>query len=441
MSYFDQIPKIEYEGPKSLNPLAFRWYQPDREINGIPMRDHFRFAMCWWHSFCGGGSDPFGANTRCFPWETESDPIDFARRKMDAAFEAFQKLGIEYFCFHDFDLVAEGTDNAESDRRLSILIDHAKEHMKDSGVKLLWGTANLFSHPRYMNGAITNPEFAVVAQAGAQVKRAIEATIELGGRGYVFWGGREGYSSLLNTDMKRELDHLGSFLRAARDYGRSQGFEGSFFIEPKPAEPSKHQYDFDAATAIGFLQAQGLAGDFKMNIEANHATLAGHSFVHELQVSADAGLLGSVDANRGDMQNGWDTDQFPLDMFELTEAMLVFLNSGGLKGGGVNFDAKLRRNSVDQEDLFIAHIAGMDAFARALIVADAIRQDGTYDAWRKERYASFDGGDGARFERSELGLSDLRELADSLGGAVNAAGFQSGKQEKYEQWISRWLEM
>ena len=439
MAYFADIPQVQFEGPDTLSPLAFRWYDPERVVAGQKMKDHFRFAMCWWHSFSNAGADPFGAPTQRFAWDTGGDAVDRGRRKMDAAFEAFGKLGIEYFCFHDFDLVQEGETNAESDRRVQALVDHAKGHMKDSGVKLLWGTANLFSHPRFMNGAITNPEFAVVAQAGVQVKRAIDATIELGGRGYVFWGGREGYSSLLNTNMKREQEHLGIFLDKARSYAKANGFQGTFFIEPKPAEPSKHQYDFDAATSMGFLREYGLAGDFKLNIEANHATLAGHSFAHELRVSADAGLLGSIDANRGDVQNGWDTDQFPLDQFEMTEAMLIVMESGGLQGGGVNFDAKLRRNSVDQEDLFIAHVAGMDAFAKALLDADAIRQNGQYDAWRKLRYTSFDHGEGARFEAGEIDLSGLRDAADLLGQQVNAAGFKSGKQEKYEQWISRWI--
>ncbi|MCB0625686.1 MAG: xylose isomerase, partial [Saprospiraceae bacterium] len=361
--FFPGIGRIVFEGRETDNPLAFRWYDENRLVGGRSMKEHFRFALAWWHSLGGTGGDPFGAPTKSFPWLAANEPMQQARDKMDAGFELITKLGIPYYCFHDFDLVAEGDSLAESERRLQAITDYALEKQEASGVQLLWGTANLFSHPRYMNGAMTNPDFAVVSFAGAQVKNALDATIKLGGENYVFWGGREGYMTLLNTDMKRELDHMARFLHMAKDYARSQGFTGNFFIEPKPAEPSKHQYDFDAATCVGFLREYGLAGDFKLNIEVNHATLAQHTFQHELQVAADAGMLGSMDANRGDNQNGWDTDQFPVDVYELTEAMLVLLEAGGLQGGGINFDAKTRRNSTDLEDLFHAHIGGMDAFA------------------------------------------------------------------------------
>ncbi len=346
------------------------------------MKEHFKFAVAWWHTLCGTGGDPFGAGTKNFPWLAKSDPIEQAKEKMDAGFEFITKLGIPYYCFHDYDFVAEGPTLSESQKRLEQITDYALEKQKASGVKLLWGTANLFSNPRYMNGAATNPDFAVVAYAGAQVKNALDATIKLGGENYVFWGGREGYMSLLNTNLKRELDHLAAFLHAAKDYARANGFKGSFFIEPKPMEPSKHQYDFDAATCIGFLREYGLMDDFKLNLEFNHATLAQHTMQHEMQVAANAGMLGSLDANRGDNQNGWDTDQFPIDVYELTEAMLVFLETDGLQGGGINFDAKTRRNSTDLEDIFYAHIGGIDAFARALLVAQDILEKSDYQKLR-----------------------------------------------------------
>ncbi|MCB0622164.1 MAG: xylose isomerase, partial [Saprospiraceae bacterium] len=405
--FFPGIGRIVFEGRETDNPLAFRWYDENRLVGGRSMKEHFRFALAWWHSLGGTGGDPFGAPTKSFPWLAANEPMQQARDKMDAGFELITKLGIPYYCFHDFDLVAEGDSLAESERRLQAITDYALEKQEASGVQLLWGTANLFSHPRYMNGAMTNPDFAVVSFAGAQVKNALDATIKLGGENYVFWGGREGYMTLLNTDMKRELDHMARFLHMAKDYARSQGFTGNFFIEPKPAEPSKHQYDFDAATCVGFLREYGLAGDFKLNIEVNHATLAQHTFQHELQVAADAGMLGSMDANRGDNQNGWDTDQFPVDVYELTEAMLVLLEVGGLQGGGINFDAKTRRNSTDLEDLFHAHIGGMDAFARALLAAEAILENSPYRRLRNERYASFDQGAGREFERGNLSLIDL----------------------------------
>ncbi len=430
--YFKFTGKIRFEGRNTDNPLAFRWYDENRVVAGKTMKEHFRFAVCWWHTFCGTGGDPFGAPTKQFPWLQANDPIQQAKDKLDAGFEFITKLGVPYYCFHDYDLVAEGATLAESAKRLETITDYAREKQKASGVRLLWGTANLFSHPRYMNGAATNPDFNVVAYAGAQVKNALDATIKLGGENYVFWGGREGYMSLLNTDMKRELDHLARFLHLAKDYARAQGFKGTFFIEPKPMEPSKHQYDFDAATCIGFIREYGLADDFKLNLEFNHATLAQHTMQHEMQVAANAGMLGSMDANRGDNQNGWDTDQFPVDVYELTEAMLVFLEAGGLQGGGINFDAKTRRNSTDLEDIFYAHIGGMDAFARALLAADAILQHSPYLKLRAGRYASFDAGQGKDFEDGKLSLADLARLAAEAGEPA----IRSGRQELFENILN-----
>jgi xylose isomerase len=373
--YFKGIPKIAFEGKTSDNPLAFKYYNPDQVVAGKTMREHFKFAIAYWHSFCGQGSDPFGAGTQNFPWDQSNDPVQAAKDKADAAFEFISKMGFDYFCFHDYDLIQEGSSLVESEKRLEAITDYIKTKQEASGIKLLWGTANCFSNPRYMNGAATNPDFDVVAYAGAQVKMALDATLKLKGENYVFWGGREGYISLLNTDMGREQEHMARFLTMAKDYARSQGFTGTFFIEPKPMEPSKHQYDFDAATSIGFLQKYGLQDDFKLNIEVNHATLAQHTFEHELTVAANDNMLGSIDANRGDYQNGWDTDQFPNNIEETARAMMVFLKAGGLQGGGVNFDAKIRRNSTDLEDLFHAHIGGADTFARGLLVADKVLND------------------------------------------------------------------
>lgn len=398
-SYFPTVDKIKFEGKDSDNPLAYKYYNPDQVVAGKTMKEHFRFAIAYWHSFCGTGGDPFGTPTKQFPWLTSDDPYQQAKDKMDAAFEFIKKLGAPYYCFHDFDLIAEGDTLAESAKRLEFITDYAKEKMDETGVKLLWGTANLFSHPRYMNGGATNPDFNVVAYAGNQVKNALDATIKLGGENYVFWGGREGYMSLLNTDMKRELDHMAQFLHMAKDYARSLGFKGTFFIEPKPMEPSKHQYDFDSATVLGFLRAYDLLGDFKLNVEVNHATLAQHTFQHELQVAVDNNALGSMDANRGDYQNGWDTDQFPNNVYELAECFLVILEAGGFQGGGINFDAKTRRNSTDLEDMFYAHIGGMDVFARALIVADQVLRESDYKELRQKRYGSFDRGKGVEFEQ------------------------------------------
>ena len=434
-SYFASIPKVKFEGRETDNPFAFRWYDEGRVVAGKTLKDHFRFACAYWHSFNGDGGDPFGGATHVFPWMRISDPIERAKTKMDAAFDFITKLGLPYYCFHDVDIVDYTDDIADNERRLQAITAYAKQKQAATGVKLLWGTANLFSHKRYMNGASTNPDFHVLAHAGAQVKAALDATIELGGEAYVFWGGREGYMSLLNTNMKREKEALARFLHTARDYGRRSGFTGTFFIEPKPAEPSKHQYDFDCETVIGFLRQHDLLNDFKINIEVNHATLAGHTFTHELQVSADAGVLGSIDANRGDYQNGWDTDQFPNDINELTEAMLIFLEAGGLQGGGVNFDAKIRRNSTDPSDLVYAHIGGMDTFARALITADAILQKSDYKKFRQERYGSFDSGKGAEYSSGKLTLEELRDYAIQNGEPQP----KSGRQEWLENIINQFI--
>ena len=435
-TFFPTIDKIKFEGKESNNPFAFKYYDESHQvIGGKTMKEYFRFAIAYWHTFCGTGNDPFGPGTKVFPWDTSGDAIQRAKDKMDAAFEFITKIGAPFYCFHDFDLIEEGSSIAESELRLQTIVDYAKAKQAATGVKLLWGTANVFSNPRYMNGASTNPDFKALAWAGTQVKNAIDATIELGGENYVFWGGREGYMSLLNTDMKKEIDHLGQFLNMARDYGRRNGFTGTFLIEPKPMEPTKHQYDFDAATVIKFLREYGLDQDFKLNLEVNHATLAGHTFQHEVQVAADAGLFGSMDANRGDYQNGWDTDQFPINLTELAETMLVILEAGGFTTGGVNFDAKTRRNSIDLEDIFLAHIGGMDAFARGLLIASDVLEKSDYKKMRKERYASFDTGKGAEFEKGKLKLEDLRAYALEVGEPKQI----SGKQEQYENIINQYI--
>jgi xylose isomerase len=434
-TFFPNIEKIKYEGRESTNHFAFKYYDENKKVAGKSMKEYFRFAVAYWHSFCNTGADPFGPGTQVYPWNESTDAVQRAKDKMDGAFEFITKIGIPFYCFHDIDLVDEGSSIQETERRLQTIVDYAKEKQKETGVKLLWGTANVFSNPRYMNGASTNPDFAAVAWAGTQVKNAIDATVALGGENYVFWGGREGYMTLLNTDMKREREHLGRFLNMARDYGRKNGFKGTFLIEPKPMEPTKHQYDFDSATVIGFLREFGLEQDFKLNIEVNHATLAGHTFQHELQVAADAGMLGSIDANRGDYQNGWDTDQFPINLFELTEAMLVVLEAGGFGSGGVNFDAKIRRNSTDPEDLFLAHIGGMDAFARALLIANDVLEKSDYKKMRKDRYASFDSGKGKDFETGKLSLDDLRSYALEQGEPKRI----SGKQELFENIINQYI--
>jgi xylose isomerase len=433
--YFPGIGKIKFEGKGSTNPLAFRYYDENRKIGDKTMKEHLRFAIAYWHTFCGDGGDPFGGATHVYPWNSSNDPLSNAKNKLDAAFEFFTKINAPFYCFHDRDIAPEGNSVAESEKNLQTIVDLASERQKATGVKLLWGTANAFSHPRYMNGAATNPEFSVVTHTGAQVKAAIDATIALGGENYVFWGGREGYMSLLNTNMKRELEHMGRFLTMARDYARKAGFKGTFLIEPKPMEPSKHQYDTDSAVVISFLKAYGLEKDFKLNIEANHATLAQHDFAHDLQVAADAGMLGSIDANRGDDRNGWDTDQFPSNVYDTVQAMMVVLSAGGLGKGGLNFDAKRRRNSTDPADLFIAHIGGMDAFALGLEIAHEIMTKSEIPVLLKKRYASFDSGEGARFEKGELTLGDLRDMAAKNGEPA----LVSGKQELLENILNNYM--
>ena len=433
--FYKGVSKINYEGKESDNPFAYKYYNSDQLVMGKTMGEHFKFAIAYWHSFCGQGADPFGPGTQKFPWNQSNDPLQRARDKADAAFELITKLGFDYFCFHDVDLVDEADNLIETEKRLHKIADYISQKKKDSGVKVLWGTANCFSNPIYMNGAATNPDFEVVARAGAQIKMALDLTIALGGENYVFWGGREGYMSLLNTDINRELDHMAKMLSLARDYARGQGFKGTFFIEPKPMEPMKHQYDFDAATAIGFLRAYGLEKDFKLNIEVNHATLAQHSFEHELAVAANSGMLGSIDANRGDNQNGWDTDQFPVNIYEVTEAMLVFLQSGGLQGGGINFDAKIRRNSTDLDDIFHAHIGGADTFARAILTAEKILTQSEFPRLRKDRYNSFDSGNGKQFENGKLSLENLSEIAFNSKSPEQV----SGKQELFENIINQFI--
>lgn len=428
------IGKIAFEGKNSKNPLAFKWYNPEELVAGKKMKDHLRFAVAFWHSFCGDGTDPFGSATRFFPWD-DAKGDDKIKQRLEAAFEFITKIGAGYYCFHDTDIVGGDGSVFEVEKRLAKTVPVMKSLQQETGVKLLWGTANLFSHPRYMNGAATNPDFTVVTNAAVQLKNAIAATVELGGENYVFWGGREGYMSLHNTDMKRELEHMGMMLSLARDYGRKIGFKGTFLVEPKPMEPTKHQYDFDCAAIIGFLRKHGLDKDFKLNIEVNHATLAGHTFQHELQVAADAGLLGSIDANKGDYQNGWDTDEFPTNIYELTEAMMVILNAGGFTTGGINFDARVRRNSTDFEDIFIAHISGMDNFARALVIADKVLKDSPYLEMKKKRYESFDNGKGKDFETGKLTLEQLRDIASELGEPK----MRSGKQELLEQLINLYI--
>jgi len=433
--YFPNIGKIAFEGRKSDNPLAFKWYDGNRIVAGKSMKEHMRFAIAYWHTFCGDGSDPFGGATHQYPWLEGKDAESRAKNKMDGAFEFISKIGAPYYCFHDYDLVEEGNSFLESTKRLENIVEYAKIKQAEAGVKPLWGTANLFSHPRYMNGAGTNPNFPTVAYAGAQLKNAIDATIALGGENYVFWGGREGYMSLLNTNMKKELDNLGNFLTMARDYARSQGFKGNFFIEPKPMEPSKHQYDFDASTVVGFLKEHGLQDDFKLNIEVNHATLAQHTFQHDLQVAADNNMLGSIDANRGDYQNGWDTDQFPINISETVEATLVILENGGLQGGGINFDAKIRRNSTDLDDIFIAHIAGMDTFARALLISEQILKESPYKKMRADRYKTFNEGDGKLFSSGKMTLNELAKIGSQNGEPSPI----SGKQELFESIINQYI--
>ena len=432
--YFPQLGQIKFEGVESKNPLAFRYYNPEQVVAGKKMKDWFKFSMAWWHTLCAEGADQFGGGTKTFPWNQGATAIERAKNKMDAGFEIMQKLGIEYYCFHDVDLVDEAPCPEEYEANLKEIVAYAKQKQAETGIKLLWGTANVFGNKRYMNGASTNPDFDVAARAMLQIKNAIDATIELGGDCYVFWGGREGYMSLLNTDMKREKEHMATMLRMARDYARSKGFKGTFLIEPKPMEPSKHQYDVDTETVIGFLRANGLDKDFKVNIEVNHATLAGHTFEHELQCATDAGMLGSIDANRGDAQNGWDTDQFPIDIYELAQAMMVIIKNGGLVGG-TNFDAKTRRNSTDLEDIFIAHVSAMDVMARALLVAADLLEKSPIPAMLKERYASYDSGLGKDFEDGKLTLDQVADYARKNGEPK----LTSGKQELYEAIVNMYI--
>ena len=432
--YFPEIGKIQFEGKESKNPMAFHYYNPEQVVAGRKMKDWLRFSMAWWHTLCAEGADQFGGGTKKFPWNESACPLERAKAKMDAGFEFMQKMGIEYYCFHDVDLIDEDPDPKKYEENLKAIVAYAKEKQAETGIKLLWGTANVFGNARYMNGASTNPDFDTAARAMLQIKNAIDATIALGGENYVFWGGREGYMSLLNTDMKREKSHMATMLKMARDYARKQGFKGTFLIEPKPMEPMKHQYDVDTETVVGFLRANGLDKDFKVNIEVNHATLAGHTFEHELQCAVDAGMLGSIDANRGDYQNGWDTDQFPIDLYELVQAMIVIVRGGGLQGGGTNFDAKVRRNSTDPEDLFIAHIAGMDVMARALLIAADILENSPYQQMVADRYASYDEGMGKKFENGELTLEEVVAYAHE-----NEPVQKSGKQELYESIVSMYI--
>ena len=431
--YFPQIGKIPFEGTASKNPMAFHYYDQNKVVAGKKMKDWLKFAMAWWHTLGAASGDQFGGQTRFYEWDKADSALQRAKDKMDAGFEIMEKLGIHYFCFHDVDLIDPADDIDEYEANMKAITDYALEKMAAADdIRLLWGTANVFSDKRYMNGAATNPNFDVVARAAVQIKNAIDATIKLGGQNYVFWGGREGYMSLLNTDMKREKEHLAQMLTAARDYARAKGFTGTFLIEPKPMEPTKHQYDVDVETVVGFLRAHNLQDDFKVNIEVNHATLAGHTFEHELAVAVDNGMLGSIDANRGDAQNGWDTDQFPIDNFELTQAMMQIIRNGGLGNGGSNFDAKLRRNSTDPEDIFIAHISGMDAMARALENAAEILENSELPRMVKERYASFDSGKGKDFEDGKLSLEDLVAYAKEHGEPAQI----SGKQELYESIVA-----
>ena len=431
--YFPNIKQIEFEGRDSDNPLAFKFYNSEKIVSGKPMREHLKFAVAYWHTFCGTGGDPFGPGTKYFPWNVSGNQMEAAYARLDAAFEFFSKLGVDYYCFHDRDLAPEGNNPTESVKYLQQLTQAAKRKQEESGVKLLWGTANLFSHPRFMNGAATNPDFTIVTYAASQVKAALDATISLGGDNYVFWGGREGYSSLLNTNMKKELEHLAIFLSKARDYGRANGFNGTFLIEPKPMEPSKHQYDFDVAAVVSFLKHYDLENDFKINIENNHATLAGHTFAHEIQTAYNFNAFGSLDINQGDPHNGWDTDEFLNNIYDAVHIMLVILNEGGLKSGGMNFDAKTRRSSTDLEDIFIGHIHAMDTLARGLMIADDILQNSEYQSLKNQRYKSFDGNKGLLFSEGKLNLEEIASLASNQ----KEPSLISGKQELFESIINK----
>ncbi|MBX3423699.1 MAG: xylose isomerase [Pirellulaceae bacterium] len=436
MAQFPEIKRIEYEGPQSRNPLAFRWYNPDEIIEGKSMKDHLRFSVVYWHTMRGVGSDPFGPGTAVRPWDDGSESVDNALRRVEVAFEIFSKLQAPYYAFHDRDVAPEGGNLAQSHKNFDRIADSLAEHQHATGVKLLWGTANLFSHPRFMHGAATSCNVDVFAYAAAQVKKCLEVTKRLGGENYVFWGGREGYQNLYNTDMRRELDHLARFFHMAVDYAKQIGFSGTFLIEPKPKEPTKHQYDSDAAACLNFLRAYDLLDHFKLNIETNHATLAGHTMMHELDYAGHQGALGSIDANTGDLLLGWDTDQFPTDFYLTTQCMLAILKHGGLGSGGVNFDAKVRRESFEPLDLFYAHVGGMDAFARGLRIAAAIRADGELSEFVRQRYSSWDGPLGQRIEKGQESLATLeRYMLDKGQPDPNS----SGRQEMLENLINRYL--
>jgi len=430
---FKNLPKVKYEGAKSKNPFAFKYYDAERVILGKPMREHLPFAMAWWHNLCATGVDMFGVGTADKSFGAVPGTMEHAKAKVDAGFEFMEKLGLDYFCFHDVDLVPEADTIKETNERLDEISDYLLTKMEATGKKLLWGTANMFSNPRFMNGAGSTNSADVFCFAAAQVKKALDLTVKLGGTGYVFWGGREGYETLLNTDMKFELENVAKLMKMAVDYGRSIGFNGDFFIEPKPKEPMKHQYDFDAATAIGFLRQHGLDKDFKLNIEANHATLAGHTFQHDLRVAAMNNMLGSIDANQGDMLLGWDTDQFPADVYDATLCMYEVLKAGGLKNGGFNFDSKNRRPSYTYEDMFLGFILGMDTFALGLIKAAAIIEDGRINNFVKERYASFESGIGAKIRAGETNLEELAEYAEEMGKPELPG---SGRQEYLESILN-----
>jgi xylose isomerase len=435
-SAFPNIPVIGYEGPNSKNPLAFKHYNAGEVVEGRTMKDWLRFSVVYWHTFRNRLADQFGAGTAVRPWDDGTESVPNAQRRVRVAFEFIEKLGAPYYAFHDRDVAPEGTTLKQSNKNLDAVVKVLKQEQKRTGIKLLWGTACLFAHPRYAHGAATSCNADVFAYAAAQVKKALEVTHELGGEGYVFWGGREGYSTLLNTDMKRELDHLARFLHMAVDYKKKLGFTGQFYIEPKPKEPTKHQYDSDAAACLNFLREYGLVDHLKLNLETNHATLAGHTMQHEMEVAAGAGALGSIDANTGDPLLGWDTDQFPTDIYLTTQCMLTIMNMGGLTTGGVNFDSKVRRESFEPVDLFYAHIGGMDAFARGLKIASAIRKDGRLAAFVKERYSSYDAGVGSKIEKGKTNFTELEAYMLKKG---EAATNQSGRQEMLENLINEFI--
>jgi xylose isomerase len=436
MEFFPDVKKIKYEGPDSKNPLSFRHYNAEEKIEGKSMKEHLRFAIAYWHTMRGMGSDPFGPGCAVRPWEDGTDSLEMAKTRVKVIFEFIEKLGVEYYCFHDRDVAPEGETLAESNKNLDVIADLLEKEQQRTGIKLLWGTANLFSHPRFVHGAGTSPNADVFAHSAAQIKKAIEVTHRLGGSNYVFWGGREGYMSLFNTDMKRELDHLAKLFHLAVDFKKKIGFKGTFLIEPKPKEPTTHQYDYDSAAVVAFLKSYGLEKEFKLNIETNHATLAGHSMMHELAYASSLGLLGSVDANFGNLLLGWDTDQFPTDYYLTTQCMLVILGQGGLAPGGLNFDAKVRRESFEPIDLFHAHIGGMDAFAVGLKIAARIRAEGTLAKFVKDRYASWDSGIGAKVEKGEATIEDLEKYALEKG---NPAPNISGRQEMIENIFNRYI--